>query len=1038
MRAIPEFAVKRSLFINLLSVFLIVAGFFSMYSLRKEAFPEVSFDTATITTVYKGATPEEVERLVTTSLEKELKEVDSIDEMSSISSEGLSIIIMKINPDVKDMRKVIDDIQKSVDKTSDLPQDTEDPLVTEITSKEIPVIIVSLGGNLPEANLQEYAQSLEDEFLDIDGVASVKRRGFRDREFWVQPDLGKMKECYVSFDEIVDSLRKHNIGLPGGKIETQDTIFNVKTIGEFYTKEEIEDVIIRSNTEGNWLKVKDIATVIDTFEEENEINKVEKTRAISLVIVKREKGDAVKIVRDVKKTISLFDDQSQEELKIKTFYDLSFYIKRRLNVLRSNGIFAIILVVGILFAFLHPKPAIFTALGIPIALFTTFWIMDLLGMSINLITMFGLIVVLGMLVDDGIIISENVYRYIESGMSPKDAAIKGTSEVIAPVFTTVLTTIAAFSPLIFMSGIIGKFIMNIPLVVCIALAASLLEAFIILPSHLADFTKPIAKTKSHKQKAVWLKKIIDKYEVLLQKALKNRYKVCLGIFSLFIITVIVAKFFMGFVLFSSKGVEQFMIRAEAKVGTPLDKMNQLIAPVEDLVAGMPSEYVDTFETQIGVLEEDRAHDPGAKRGSNLAQINVYLTPSQSRKKTSNQILDEYRYELGKIKGFQKLYFREFKEGPPVGKPIYLRIRGEDFDVINKIVSEIKSYLASIQGVRDISDSYDLGDKEFHVVVDEEVASSAYVSIGQVALSIRNAFEGVVATSIKPTKAEEEIDVRVRLSKDERSKIDIFNDIVIANKFGSLIPLRAISSIEQTQGLRSVSHLDGKRYVSVSAEVDDKKITSSKANRLVRGKFKNLSFDYPGYSMRFGGEEEETQKSMQSLSQAFVLALFLIFLILATQFNSLIQPFVVMLTIPFGLIGVVFAFIIHAEPLSFFAILGVIGLTGIVVNDSIVLMDFINRLRAKGASRRESIILSGRLRFRPVMLTTLTTVAGIGTVAYGIGGKDPFLQPMALAITWGLLFATGLTLIIIPCIYAIVDDITIKLSGHATVAKNDKK
>ncbi len=1038
MKAIAHFSVKHSLFVNLLSVFLAIAGLFSMFYLRREAFPEVSFDVVNVDTIYKGSTPEEVERLVTTPLEKELKEVDNIDEINSVSSTGLSTIALKINPDVKDKKKVIDDIQKAVDRTTDLPEDSEEPLVTEVTSKEIPVIIVSLSGDLTELRLQEYAEDLEDELIDIDGVASVKKRGYRDREFWVQPDLDKMKEYYVSFDEIVDALKRRNIGLPGGKIETQDSTYNVKTTGEFYTKEEIENVIIRSNTEGNWLKIKDVGTVLDTFEEENTINKTEKTRAISLVIMKREKGDAIKIVSDVKQTIELFQNSAPAELKIKTFYDLSYYIKRRLNVLRSNGMFAIVFVVIVLFLFIHPRPAFFTTLGIPIAMLTTFWVMDLLGISINMISMFGLIVVLGMLVDDGIIISENVYRYVEQGMLPKEAAINGTSEVIAPVFATVLTTIAAFSPLIFMTGLIGKFIKQIPLIVCIALGASLLEAFIILPSHLADFTKPIAPDKKDRDKdsgkALWLKKIINKYEILLRQALRNKYKVCLGIFLLFLTAIIIAKFFMPFILFSARGIEQFMIRAEAEVGTPLDKMDRLMAPVEDLVVGIPEEFVDTFETQVGILEEERGFDPDVRRGSNLAQINVYLTPSQTRKKTAQEIVDEYRPKLNQIKGFQKLYFREFKEGPPVGKPIYLRIRGEDYNVINNIASQAKGYLDSLDGVSDVTDSYDLGDKEYHVVVNEEAASSVYLSVGQIASSIRNAFEGMVATSIKPTKAEEEIDVRVRLPERQRDEAQVFDNLIIANKFGNLIPLKAVVSIEETQGLRSVRHLDGKRFVSVSAEVDNKKITSARANRLIKNKFKNVSIDNPGYTIKYGGEEEETQESIRSLFSAFLLAFFLIFLILATQFNSLVQPFVVMLTIPFGLIGAIFALLIHREPISFFALLGFVGLTGIVVNDSIVLMDFVNKLRLQGVSRRDSIIQAGKLRFRPVILTTLTTVAGISTVAYGIGGSDPFLQPMALTITWGLMFASGLTLIIIPCIYAIVDDLTERIIHRPTVSK----
>jgi len=1039
MKPIAEFSVKHSLFVNLLSVFLVIAGLFSMFNLKREAFPNVSYDMVTIATVYRGATSEEVERLVTTPLEKELKEVDNIDEMSSVSDEGLSTIAMKMNPDVEDKRKVVDDVQKAVDRVTDLPVDTEEPLVTEITSKEIPIIVISLSGSLPEGKLQKYAEDLEDEFLDIDGVASVSRRGFRDREFWVQPDLNKMRKYYVSFDEIVESLKERNIGLPAGKIKTPDTAFSVKTSGEFYTKEEIENVVIRSNAEGKLLKIKDLAVVLDTFEEENTINKTEGTRSISLVVVKREKGDAIKVVENVGKAIKVFKTTAPKELNIKKFFDLSFYIKRRLNVLRSNGMFAIIFVVVILFLFIQPRAAIFTTLGIPIAMLTTFWIMDLGNMSINLISMFGLIIVLGMLVDDGIIIAENVYRYVEEGMPPEEAAIKGAGEVMAPVLATVCTTIAAFTPLMFMGGLIGRFVKQIPLVVCIALGASILEAFVILPSHLADFVKPMQPSKNaqgkHKENK-WLKAVINKYEILLNAALKYRYLVCVSILGVFIAALVVANLFMPFILFGARGVEQFMIRAEAKVGTPLNKMNELMSPIEDMVLNMPAEYLDTFETQVGILVEEGGHDPTVRRGSNLAQVNVYLTPSQTRDKTASEIVNEYRPKLAKIKGFEKLYFREMTEGPPVGKPIYIRIRGEEYATINEIVAKVKDYLNSIKGVKDITDSYDLSDKEFQVIVNEETASAAYLSVGQIASSVRNAFEGTVATSIKPTKAEEEIDVRVRLPQHQRNRTDIFDSLVIANKFGKLIPLKSVASIKQAQGLRSTRHLDGKRFVSVSAEVDINTITSSEANALIKDEFKRMDTDYIGYSVRYGGEEEETQKSMQSLLSAFLLAFLLIFLILATQFNSLVQPFVVMLAIPFGLIGVVFGLFIHGESISFLALLGVIGLMGIVVNDSIVFMDFINKLRTQGVARRDSIIQAGRLRFRPVMLTTLTTVAGIGTVAYGIGGKDPFLQPMGLTITWGLIFATGLTLLIIPCIYAIIDDITEKFTHHTTVEKKE--
>lgn len=1037
---IAEFSVRHSLFVNLVSVFLIIAGLVSAFQLRREAFPEVSFDMVNIYTPYRGGSPEEVEKLVTTPLEKELKEVDDIEEIKSSSNEGISTIILKIDPDTRDKDKVVNDIQKAVDRVTDFPEGVDKrPEVIEITSKHIPVIKVSLSGKLNEFDLRQLADNLKEQLEDIDGVASVNRQGWRDEEFWVEPDLDKMKDYHVSIEEIAAALKARNITIPAGKLDSEGNEFILKTQGEFTTKEEIEDTIIRANDLGNWLKVKDVAGVRHAFQDELIINKALGSRAITLVVIKKEKGDAIKIVSKVNKTIKSFQKKTPPELKISTFYDISYYIKRRLNVLKNNGIIGFAFVIAILFLFLHPTVALFTALGIPIAMLTTLWVMNIMGLSINMITMFGLIVVLGMLVDDGIIISENVYRYVEGGMLPRQAAIKGTTEVIAPVLATVVTSIAAFTPLLFVSGLIGKFIKNIPFVIIIALSASLVEAFIILPSHLADFLKVpregIKKIKVKKESA-WFQTLLRKYTGILDKALHNRYKVAVGIVVTFLSVIIIAKFFMPFVLFSGRGVEQFMVRAEAKPGTSLEKMNELIAPVEDFISKVPARYLDTFETQIGEMTEERGFDPYGKQGSNFAQVTAYLTPAQKRGKTAKEIVEQLRPGLSKIEGFEKLYFREFKEGPPVGKSIELYIRGEEFSILNEIAAKIKDYLRPLKGVYDISDSYDLGSKELRIIVDQEKATKAYLSVSQIASGIRNAFEGGQATSIKRSKAEEEIKVLVRLPKQQRDTLEIFDKLFVPNTYGNLVPLRSVAYTSQHQGLRSIKHLNGKRVISVAAEVDNRYMTSLKANSLLQKKFKDIHLQYPGYTLKYGGEKEEQAKSMHGLFSAFGIAFLLIFLILATEFNSLIQPFVVMLTIPFGMIGVVIALLLHAEPISFFAILGVVGLTGVVVNDSIVFVDFINKLRKSGVSRRDSIMQAGALRLRPVILTTATTVAGLSTVAYGIGGADPFLQPMALTVAWGLLFATGLTLIVMPCIYAIIDDIALRVAKHETVRKNN--
>jgi len=1032
---LAEFSVKNSMFINLLSVFVIIAGIVAAVGMSREAFPNISFDMAMINTAFPGSSAEEVEKLLTIPLEKELKEVDDIEEIRSSSIEGLSTIILEIDPDVKNKDKVVNDIQKALDRVKNLPDGIkDDPLLSERDARNIPVIGIALSGEIEEKKLQTIAESLEDRLLDVDGVATVRRYGWRDQEMWVEVDPDRLREYYISIEEIMEALRKRNISIPGGSIVSGTSEFNIRTTGEFTTKEEIEEVVVRASDIGGWIRIKDIAVVKNTFHEEDTIDKTFGTRSVYLVIIKKSAADAIDVVSRVKTAHDQFIKTSPPDLKTAYVDDLSFYIKRRLNVLKRNGIVGFILVVTSLLIFLNRYIAIVTALGIPIAFLAAFVIMSFMGLSINLITMFGLIIVLGMLVDDGIIISENCYRYMENGMSPRQAAVLGTQEVMKPVTATILTTMAAFTPLMMMSGIMGKFVRYIPMVIIIALVASMLEAFIILPSHIADFVR-IKKDKKgkvvSKKNTEWFKKLLKFYTEILNKAIKERYRVCIGVFVAFIICVILAVKVMPFEMFSSRGIEIFFIRGEAKIGTPLEKTNEYISKVEDKISELPDNELDSFITQIGIVAED-PDSPHARRGSHLVQIVVYLTPESARKRNAKEIIDALKSETKGIKDFERLTYEKVRPGPPVGKPVSIKIRGEYYSVMTEIAEKFKNYLSTIRGVSDVNDDYEPGKKEIMVVVDENQASNAYLTVGEIAGSVRNAFEGGIATSIKREKAAEEIDVLVRFPEEERNDLKAFDKVLIPNKFGHLIPLKNIARLEEKEGIFNISHLDGKRVVTVMADVDSEVIKPIKVNKMVIKEFKNIENEYPGYTVKYGGEHEEMVKSMASLFKAFILAGILVFLILASNFNSLIQPLVVMVAIPFGLIGVVIMFIVHGEAFSFLAIIGLVGLSGVVVNDSIVLVDFINRLREKGLDRRHSIIEAGQLRLRPVILTTVTTVLGLMPVAYGIGGGDPILIPMAMAICWGLVFATALTLIVIPCIYAIIDDITLKLVHHSTV------
>ena len=1045
--SLPRFSINQSLFVNLVSVIIIIIGLLVVFGINKEIFPNVSFDTVSITTAYPGATPLDIEKLITVPIEKELKEVDGIKEVNSSSSTGMSFIKVELDPDERDKRKVINDIKDAVDRVQDLPKDIyEDPIVTEVASRQYPIIEVSMSGEMSERKLQHYADALEDRLEDIEGVARIKKEGYRDKEMQVRLDPGKMREYYISFDEIEQALAARNISIPAGEINTKTTEYSVRTTGEFTTREEVEEIIIRANDAGNWLKIKDVATVIDSFKKEDVINKTFGMRSINLTVIKKESGDALDVVDEVKKTSRAFVKDVDEDLKISYVNDYSYFARRRLNVLKNNGWASLVLVIISMLIFLQRRVAFVAILGIPIAFLTTFIVMGMMGITINLISMFGLIVVLGMLVDDGIIVAENVYRYMENGYLPREAAVKGSEEVMGAVTTAVLTTIAAYSPLLFMTGIIGKFIRDIPTVLIIALTASLGEALIILPSHLADFVKvkldaqgkPINISKDMR----WFKRIVSLYTKTVSSAIKRKWKVFWVFFSVMIISLsMLFMAFLGkgplkFILFPSAGINFFFVRGEAPIGTPLNTTNELIAPVEEIVSQIPREEMDAFVTTVGHIAEDR-HDPFAGMSSNLVQVTVYLVPEQDRKRSVDDIIAEVREKTKDIKGFTELRFDKPQAGPPVGKPVEARIRGEDFDTLDAVADEYMTYLKTLEGASDVTWDHKPGKEEIRVKVDNEKAALAGLSVVQIARTVRAVFEGSIATKIKPVKAEEETDVTVMFPEEVSKDIAVFENILVRNKSGNLIPLKKVAQIEKISGTTTVNHLDGKRVVTASCNIDADKTTSLKINRALEEKFKGISQKYLGYSVKYGGEQEESIKSLHSLLKAFFYAFLIIYLILASFFRSLVQPLIVMLAIPFGFIGVVFSFMLHGMPFSFMAILGAVGLSGIVVNDSIVLVDFINKLRRAGIDRASSIIKAGQMRIRPVILTTVTTCGGLSTVAYGIGGKDPFLVPMALSICWGLAFATVLTLIVIPCIYSIVDDLTLKVTKHSSMIQTEK-
>lgn len=1026
MKKIFEFAVHQPIFVNLLTILVLVAGVMSLLSLNRDTFPNVQLDIVTVTTNYPGATPQEIEKLIAIPLEKELKEVGDIKEMVSSSIEGRSMISIEIEPDAPDKRKVVSDIQRAVDRADDLPTDLKDkPVVYEIETRNRPVVEVSLSGEMPSDELVKHARALEMELLELPHMAKINRSGWREQEIWVEVDPEKVNEYYLSLVDIVESLRKQNVSIPGGTVIIGPKESVLRTTGEFESASGVEPIVLRANERGHWVQVKDVAKVSDTFEPITIIGRTNGTRAINLIAVKKERGDAINVVEQIRKVVDDYRKIAPPELKISLVNDFSYYVKRRLNVLVNNGWLGVILVLTCLFLFLSSRVAIATALGIPMAFLATFIVMSYSGLTINLITMFGLIIVLGMIVDDAIIISENVHRHIEKGMDPRQAAVTGAHEVWRPVVATVVTTVAAFAPLMFMSGIMGKFIMYIPLIIIVALLSSLTEAFIMLPSHLVTLER-IPKGRLYRRLHTgvftkWFERMLERYSRSLEWLIRKRWKVVGIVIVFFIVSFYVGFIHLPMVLFPQKGIDAFFIRVKAPVGTPVEVTEEMMIPIEEAVAEIPRDEWNDFVTQVGISQQDDI-DPFSKRASHVGQISVYLKPVSERKLKVDDIIEKLRERTKDVQGFTEITFDKVRHGPPVGEPVVVRVRGDEFNELNIVAERVKDFLKTIPGVSDIKDSYEIGKEEIRVKVDEKAAARAHLGVEDVAFAVRAAFEGVLATTVK--KSDEEIDVRVRYPDELRYREGALEKVMIPNGRGDLIPIVAVATFESTPGINAIHHYDRKRTIVVTAVVDEKKATSVGVTKSVQDHFRDVAREHPGVSISFGGEWEETQESLASLKIAMVAAALFIFLVLAFQFQSLLQPIIVMIAVPYGFVGIVWAFLFHMEPKSFLAMVGAVGLAGVVVNNSIVLIDFINKAKVDGMTLREAIVEAARIRFRPIILTTITTVFGLLPTAYGIMGADPFLEPMALAIGWGLLFATACTLTVTPCVYAVVDDMRV--------------
>ncbi|MCP4134044.1 MAG: efflux RND transporter permease subunit [bacterium] len=1031
MRKIIAFFIERSLLVNLATISLFIAGAVIVTNMNREVVPKVEYGYVIVATAYPGASAEDIEKHVTIPVENQLREVDGIEEVNSTSYESSSVVGCKLDPDVENKDKTINDIKNAIDQITDLPEDAEDTIVTELSTSMFSVIQISvvnkkgIKSDHAERQLRKYTRILEDKLLDIPGVARVSKLGYRDREMIIEVHPHLLDKYHVAVNEIIQALSKKNLNFPGGLVKSNNEDILIRTIGEVENAADIRSVLIRANDSGNTVRLGDVATVKDSFEKAAIKNKISGEEAITLNVLKKESADIITLVENIKKETSAFSEKYGESYKLVLSNDASLFVKRSLSVLKNNGFLGIILVILALFITLGWRISFVTALGLPLAFCGAFLWMGQAGITINQISLLGLIIVLGMLVDDAIVVAENIYHHLEKGKSPKEAVLDGTSEVILPIAGTILTTIAAFAPIMFMGGVFEKFFWTFPAVITVALIASWLESMFILPSHVYDIEKKrkksVLQAKQQKKGGGIFERIKNRYAKILRVVLNNKYKVAGLIAILFIGTMMFAASNLKFILFPQGDIDILIIRAEAENGTTLEGMNNKLRDIEKIVAVLPPKEMENYITRAGIIRENPV-DPGQKRGSNYGMLMVNLTPEDSRERKTPEIIKYLRKEARGIeKNFVKLEFDFIKTGPPTEEPVKVTIRGEDLEAMRKVGDKYKEYLEKIEGLKDVKDDYEDGKKELKIYINEKNAAIAGISVFDVASTVRSCFEGTVATKIK--KSDEEIDLRVIFSEKLRNNLASLKRIKVANKLGNLVPLSEIARYEFGRSITFISRKDRKRAVRVTANIDEKakKVTSLYVNNLLINEFKDIEKNNPGILVSYEGEFKDTQESMQKLARSFLIAVLIIYLILVSLFRSLSHPLVIMGVIPLTAIGVIWAFYFHNLPLSFMAMLGVVGLGGVVVNDSIVLVDFIKKGRARGLSPKEASIEAGGNRLRAVFLTTITTFLGVIPTAYGFGGFEPTIVPMAVAMAWGLAFGTMITLFATPILYNIISD-----------------
>lgn len=1012
---IADFSVRNSFFVNLLMGAILFAGLLLSFSLPLELFPSVKLEMVTVTTSFPGSSAEDAEGLVSIPVEQQIKNISGVRTVKSVSSEGFSRVTAELHPG-EDTRRVAWEIDSRINLIAeDLPSEAEQPVIEEVEGS-FPLVSVSISGGATKELLYSHARRLRDELGLLGGVDSVNSVGLPDPAFWVYLDYPKMVRSDLGIEEISKAINERNLNIPGASFARGSSDFLLRTEGKIGSTKDLLSIPVSKNPDGKHVRLGDVASVTLGYQREELKSRINGRPAVTFWVEKQKNVDIVDTVDRVRELAEGYRSELPEGMDVTLAFDRSNWVKSRLGTMLKSGTLGLVLVVILLGLFLESRAAFIAALGIPVSFLGAVILMKTTGTTFNTLSMFGLIMMLGMVVDDAIIVVENVQRHISRGMEPLRAAVTGTKEVAWPVVATVLTNIAAFIPLLLATGLTGQFLSIIPRVAIFALFFSLFEALVIMPAHCAEWMRK-GRAKTAPRGSAVLVRARALYLRGLLFSLRRRY-VVIGCFAaVFLVSVFMLTKIPN-VMFYLHDVQELVIRVENPPSSSLERTDSSVEQVEEVLSkSVPPHILKNTLSMVGLDMSDP--DSPFSLGDHVATVLVEYEDYSKREENALDLSRAAESEMAEtVTGPKQIDFIT-SFGPPTGKPVDVKISGEDTGVLMEIASRVLDFLNSQRGVSAATSDLVYGKPEARVEVDQGKAATFGLDKRALAREIKVLGDGLTVAKTRVGKEEAEINLRYGSGDSQALSVRSHQ---VRTPAGSWVPISAVSETRDTRSPLEIRRENLRRTVTVTAEVDAQVTTSREVNASLSDYLENLLENYPRYLFRFAGEEEQYNQTISDIKRAAVISVMLIYLILASILRSFFQPLIIMGVLPVCVTGVLMGILLRGEPMTLPAIIGMVALLGIVVNDSLLLLNFTNRRAGKMLSKVTAVVFSAKYRFRPIVLTTLTTFSGLFSLMLAYKGEAAILAPMAVSLGFGLVFSTFVILYLVPCLYLALDDI----------------